>query len=157
MSSSDDPSGTDKQPGGMLTAVGGSHVGWTLESGEDKDGLGQWSWITLEGVKNLYVATAYRVQQENSEGTTTSFVQQKKLLRKKEAEIQNARKQWLIDLTKQIEQWKGKGEVIMMTDANSPVGDESFSQLLIEMEIYDLTGQQYGIIQINSHIRGTKK
>eukprot|EP00957_Ditylum_brightwellii_P152574 11613597-Ditylum_brightwellii.AAC.1 len=48
-SSSDNPLGTDKQPGEMLTEVGGSHVGRILESGEDKDGLGRWSWITLEG------------------------------------------------------------------------------------------------------------
>jgi len=44
-----------------------------------------------------------------------------------------------------------------MTDANSPVGDEYFSQLLIETEMYDLIGQQYRISQINCHIRGTKQ
>jgi len=103
MSSSDDPSGTDKQPGGTLTAAGGSHVGRILESGEDSNGLGRWSWITLEGKNtNLYVATAYRVQQENLEGTKTSFAQQKKLLRKKGVENPNPRKQWLTDLSKQI-------------------------------------------------------
>eukprot|EP00957_Ditylum_brightwellii_P063314 4805212-Ditylum_brightwellii.AAC.1 len=67
-SSSDDPSATSLQPWGTLTAIGGDHMGRVLDAKEDKDGLGRWSWIELEGQgSKLYVATAYRVQQEDSD------------------------------------------------------------------------------------------
>eukprot|EP00957_Ditylum_brightwellii_P135572 10337101-Ditylum_brightwellii.AAC.1 len=68
-SSSDNPSATSSQPGGTLMAIGGDHMGRVLDAKEDKDSLGRWSWIELEGQgRKIYIATAYRVQQEDSEG-----------------------------------------------------------------------------------------
>eukprot|EP00957_Ditylum_brightwellii_P068115 5170506-Ditylum_brightwellii.AAC.1 len=73
--------------------------------------MGQWSWMKLEGQKtNLYVVTAYRVQQENSEGTSTAYTQQRKILRKKGIDKPDPRKQWIIDLIKQINKWKEDSE-----------------------------------------------
>eukprot|EP00957_Ditylum_brightwellii_P015093 1138408-Ditylum_brightwellii.AAC.1 len=83
-SASKEPVAPDYQPGGTMTIVGRRHMGRVLEASKDKEGLGRWSWIKLEGKeKNLYVVTAYRVQQESSNGTSTAYTQQRKLLQKK--------------------------------------------------------------------------
>eukprot|EP00957_Ditylum_brightwellii_P183446 13973785-Ditylum_brightwellii.AAC.1 len=42
-SASDEPSATDYQPGGTLTAVRGNHVERVLEAKIDESGLGWWS------------------------------------------------------------------------------------------------------------------
>eukprot|EP00957_Ditylum_brightwellii_P132965 10138491-Ditylum_brightwellii.AAC.1 len=78
MSASDDLLVDRRQPGGTMSIIGGRYMGRVLDAKEDRDGLGRWSWFCLEGKRtNLYVATAYRVQQENSNGTSTACTQQK--------------------------------------------------------------------------------
>eukprot|EP00957_Ditylum_brightwellii_P151980 11573319-Ditylum_brightwellii.AAC.1 len=73
--------------------------------------MGRWSWIKLEGQKtNLYVVTAYRVQQEKSEGTATAYTQQRKIFRKKGIDKPNPRKQSITDLIQQINKWKEDSE-----------------------------------------------
>eukprot|EP00957_Ditylum_brightwellii_P206725 15349686-Ditylum_brightwellii.AAC.1 len=76
-------------------------MGRVLDAKEDQDGLGRWSWFCLEGKRtNLYVATAYKVQQENSSVTSTACTQQKKLQRQKGMDAPNPRQQWITDFTK---------------------------------------------------------
>eukprot|EP00957_Ditylum_brightwellii_P088914 6770849-Ditylum_brightwellii.AAC.1 len=77
-SSNNDPPIGGRQPGGTMSVIGGRHMGRVLNAKEDIDGLGRWSWFCLEGRRmNLYVATAYRVQQKDSDGTSTICAQQK--------------------------------------------------------------------------------
>eukprot|EP00957_Ditylum_brightwellii_P117062 8929091-Ditylum_brightwellii.AAC.1 len=81
MFATEDPMIADYHQGGMMTAVGGWHLGRVVDAKEDSDGLGRWSWICLEGQRtNLYVVTAYCVQQEDSDETSTACTQKKKLL-----------------------------------------------------------------------------
>eukprot|EP00957_Ditylum_brightwellii_P040121 3036072-Ditylum_brightwellii.AAC.1 len=61
MSASDEPSVSSSQPGGTMIGVMGSHVGRVLEAESDESGLGQWSWVCLDGKQTkLYVISAYR-------------------------------------------------------------------------------------------------
>eukprot|EP00957_Ditylum_brightwellii_P194301 14798209-Ditylum_brightwellii.AAC.1 len=84
-SASKEPVAPDYQPGGKLTVVGRRHIGRILEANKDKEGLGRWSWVKLEGKKiNLYVITAYRVQQKSSNEISTAYTHQRKLLQKEE-------------------------------------------------------------------------
>eukprot|EP00957_Ditylum_brightwellii_P046160 3502298-Ditylum_brightwellii.AAC.1 len=123
-------------------------MGCVLGAKEDMDRLGRWSWFCLEGKRtNLYVATAYRVQQENSNRTSTACTQQKKLLRQKGMDAPKSHQQWITDFTKQIKQWKEDGEVLIMADVNSSLGDENIGMFLAETEMHDLIGQKYGIGQ----------
>eukprot|EP00957_Ditylum_brightwellii_P196972 15006345-Ditylum_brightwellii.AAC.1 len=72
MSSSDEPSINDYQPGGTMVEVRGNHMGRILEAESDRYGLGRWSYVCLtEEGKNIYVVSAYRVVQEENNGTHT--------------------------------------------------------------------------------------
>eukprot|EP00957_Ditylum_brightwellii_P171975 13093592-Ditylum_brightwellii.AAC.1 len=123
-------------------------MGHVLDAKEDMDGLGRWDWFCLEGKrKNLYVATAYRVQQEDSNGTSTACTQQKKLLRQKGLDAPKPCQQCITDFMKKIKKWKEDGEVLIMADVNSPLGNENIGMFLAEMEMHDLIGQKYGIGQ----------
>eukprot|EP00957_Ditylum_brightwellii_P158939 12097275-Ditylum_brightwellii.AAC.1 len=57
------------------------------------------------------------------------------------------RQQWITDFTKQIKKWKENGEVLIMADINSLLGNESIGMFLAETEMHDLIGQKYGIGQ----------
>eukprot|EP00957_Ditylum_brightwellii_P134056 10220525-Ditylum_brightwellii.AAC.1 len=123
-------------------------MGRVLDAKEDIDRLGRWSWFCLEGKRtNSYVATAYRVQQEDSNGTSTTCTQQKKLLRQKGMDAPKPCQQWITDFTKQIKKRKEDGEVLIMADVNSPLGDENIGMFLAETEMHNLIGKKYGIGQ----------
>eukprot|EP00957_Ditylum_brightwellii_P060276 4577777-Ditylum_brightwellii.AAC.1 len=131
-----------------MSIIGGRHMGCVLDAKEDMDGLGRWSWFCLEGKRtNLYIATAYRVQQEDSNGTSTACTQQKKLLRQKGLDAPKPRQQWITAFTKQIKKWKEDGEMLIMADLNSLLDDENIRMFLAETEMHDLIGQKYGIGQ----------
>eukprot|EP00957_Ditylum_brightwellii_P037637 2846119-Ditylum_brightwellii.AAC.1 len=80
-SASDIPPVSDSQPGGTITGIVGRHVGRVLETGADLSEMGRWSWICLNGQRSkLYIVTAYRVAQEQSDGINTVHVQQKTIM-----------------------------------------------------------------------------
>eukprot|EP00957_Ditylum_brightwellii_P108031 8241884-Ditylum_brightwellii.AAC.1 len=60
--------------------------------------------------------------------------------------------QWITDFTDQIKKWKEDGEVLIMADANSPLGNKNIGMFLAETGMHDIIGQKYGIGQVNSHI-----
>eukprot|EP00957_Ditylum_brightwellii_P045214 3427378-Ditylum_brightwellii.AAC.1 len=64
--------------------------------------------------------------------------------------------QWITDFTKQITKWKEDGEVLILADVNSLLGNENIGMFLAETEIHNLIGQKHGIGQVNSHITGSK-
>eukprot|EP00957_Ditylum_brightwellii_P093468 7118272-Ditylum_brightwellii.AAC.2 len=157
-SASDDPTVDGRQPGGTMSIIGGRHMGQVLDTKENINGLGRWSWLCLEGKRtNLYVATAYRVQQEDSNGTSTACTQHKKLLSQKGMDAPKPCQQWITDFTNQIKKWKEDREVLIMTDVNSPLGNKGIRMFLVETGMHNLIGQKYGIGQVNSHITGSKQ
>ena len=158
MSASNEPSVSSSQPGGTMIGVMGNHVGRVLEAESDESGLGRWSWVCLDGKQTkLYVISAYRVQQENSDGINTTYTQQKKILRMKGHKDTNPRKQWITDLTSKINRWKNDGEIMLMTDINSPLGSEEVGNFLADTNMIDLIGYKYGLSNINSHITGSQQ
>mmetsp|Transcript_10761 Transcript_10761/g.15540 ORF Transcript_10761/g.15540 Transcript_10761/m.15540 type:complete len:88 (+) Transcript_10761:2701-2964(+) len=58
----------------------------TVKTGEDESGLGRWSFITLEGQDGwkLTFITAYRIYSGAMKGTTTSCIQQRRVLNDQE-------------------------------------------------------------------------
>eukprot|EP00957_Ditylum_brightwellii_P113384 8645749-Ditylum_brightwellii.AAC.1 len=145
---SNDPLIGGQQPGGTMSVIRGRHMEHVLDAKEDVDGLGRWGWFCLEGRRmNLYVATAYRVQQKDSDVTSTVCTQQKKLLRQKGMNSPNPWQQWIKDFTSQIKKWKQDGEVLIMADVNSLLGDKDIGVFLAETGLHDLIEQKYGIGQ----------
>eukprot|EP00957_Ditylum_brightwellii_P034052 2579794-Ditylum_brightwellii.AAC.1 len=69
----------------------------------------------------------------------------------------NPRKQWKINLSTQINEWRKDGEVILMADINSPLGSEDVGSFLAETDMIDLIGYKHGITQRNSHISGSQQ
>eukprot|EP00957_Ditylum_brightwellii_P023681 1787208-Ditylum_brightwellii.AAC.1 len=62
----------------------------------------------------------------------------------------NPHQQWITDFTKEIKKWKEDGEVLIMADVNSPLGDENIEMFLVETEMHNLIGQKYGIGQVQN-------
>jgi hypothetical protein len=78
-SSSDDPNTGHKQPGGTCVGVTIAYVGRVSTPGEDRNGLGQWSYVCLGGQndRKVYTVSAYRVSDDhNSTGDATAHKQQ---------------------------------------------------------------------------------
>eukprot|EP00957_Ditylum_brightwellii_P170815 13001413-Ditylum_brightwellii.AAC.1 len=49
------------------------------------------------------------------------------------------------------------GEIILLTDANSKLGDTEFGHFVAEAGLYNILGSQHGVRGTNSHINGTKR
>eukprot|EP00957_Ditylum_brightwellii_P083017 6311082-Ditylum_brightwellii.AAC.1 len=57
----------------------------------------------------------------------------------------NPRKQWCIDMIQQIKGWRKEGEILLLTDANSELGDTEFGDFVAEAGLYDILGAHNGI------------
>eukprot|EP00957_Ditylum_brightwellii_P149330 11372803-Ditylum_brightwellii.AAC.1 len=79
-----------------------------------------------------------------------------KVLRQKGCNNLNPRKQWLKDFTKIVKNWKKDGEILLMADLNSTLGDMEIGMFLGEIGLHDLVGQKYSITQIKSHTNRSK-
>ena len=78
--SSGELTGEDYQPGGVGLVVGGQWSGRICEKGSDPDGLGRWTYATLQGKANakVTIVTAYQVCDDNisTTGPNTAYRQQ---------------------------------------------------------------------------------
>ena len=103
-------------------------------------------------LKKVYIVLAYRVAQEKNDGIQTAYTQQYRIMQEKGIEQPNPRKQWCIDMIRQIKEWRKEGEILLLTDANSELGDTAFGDFVAEAGLYDILGSQHGVGGTNSHI-----
>ena len=111
----------------------GKFVGRVATTETDTYGQGRWCYTCISGRygKTIYIVTLYRVSQEStSKGETMAHKQQVRLLRKREIENPNPKKQWGEDLTPIIKSWIAQGaQVLLMLEAKSPLTDHWLHQL----------------------------
>eukprot|EP00957_Ditylum_brightwellii_P067605 5131794-Ditylum_brightwellii.AAC.1 len=158
MSASNIPCVASEQLGGTMTVVGEKQVGRIITTGVDNTGMGRWNWICLDRKKTkIYIITAYRVQQETSHNTDTTYTQQKKIMRMQGLNSPNPRKQWIKDMKAQIRVWKLEGKVILMADINSPLGEKKIGEFICNTGLVDLVRVKHGILTMNSHISGRQQ
>jgi len=108
VSSSDEPSAKEYQPGGTFTATLGPWTSRVIHTGSDASGLGRWSYITLrlKEPKKLTIVSGYRVCDQNpSLGSRTSYNQQLRLLMAAGHYNPDPRKQFFMDLILSMQQW----------------------------------------------------
>ena len=141
-------------------ATTGKFVGRVANTETDTYGLGRWCYTCISGRygKKIYIVTSYRVSQEStSKGETTAHKQQVRLLRKREIDNPNPKKQWGEDLTPIIKSWIAQGaQVLLMLDANSPLTDANFSKFVTDTGLFDILGALHGIDSPRSYNRGSR-
>jgi hypothetical protein len=151
---------TQYKTGGTLTAVVGKWQARVTEQGDDKRGLGRWSFLRLSSKKqNLVIITAYRPIPAN--GLNTNWMQQWTLLREQGVKEPDPIKEFYKDLTEQLIKWQHQGyEIILMIDANEVIGSKpgGLTDIAIQLNMADLIALHHGIKnEPNTHIRGSKR
>jgi hypothetical protein len=114
----------DYKPGGTITTVTGKWQARISEMGQDKKGLGRWSYIKISSRKaNLIIITAYRPCKAS--GPMTSWMQQWSLLRESGIKSPDPIKWFYQDLSAELQAWTNKGyEILLMMDANEHIGEK---------------------------------
>jgi hypothetical protein len=109
------------KPGGTMMTVTGKWQSRITELGQDKRGLGQWSYIKIStNKKSIIIMTAYRPCV--TQGPSISWMQQWALLGQEGISNPDPIKIFYQDLEEILTGWrKDKNEIILM-DANEPVG-----------------------------------
>jgi hypothetical protein len=151
---------SEYKPGGTLTTITGKRQARVSEMGRDNKGLGRWSYIKISSKKsNLIIITAYRPCK--SYGPLTAWMQQWSLLREKGIKHPDPIKIFYEDLSTEISKWTQEGaEVILMLDANEPLGERpgGLGNLVGRHSLVDLSQK---IIQdeekVSTYARGSKK
>ena len=117
-------------PGGTCTMAFDNIATRTVKSGEDDSGLGRWSFITLEGQdgRKITFITAYRICSGPMKGTTTSCMQQARVINEQEMrqgkrtsnpDTAYLRQKFIADLTTFILALQAAGHAIVLgIDAN---------------------------------------
>ena len=159
------------QHGGTLAAAFTRLTPFVLGTGEDRTGLGRWSWVYVgtEGRKTRLIS-AYqpcrspedkKKQRRFPDGTRrkrmTVWAQHRRYFRKRGI-FHNPRSMFSKQLVAQLRQWRAAGdELILYIDANEHLYDGNLAQILqgdglcMEEQVLASTGQQAPY----SHARGS--
>jgi len=146
VSSSDEPSAPEYQPGGTFIATLGPWTSRVQHAANDSTGLGRWSYLTLrlKNDRKLQILSGYRVCEQNPTlGSRTCYNQQLRLLTAAGHHDPNPRKQFFLDLTQLVKTWRAHdNEIILCLDLNedtsilNPLEDLGF--LLSQTDLVDL-------------------
>ena len=124
-------------PGGTCTMAFDNIATRTTKTGEDDSGLGRWSFITLEGQdgRKITFITAYRICGGPMRGTTTSCMQQSRVINEQEMsqnkpasriDTNFLRQKFIADLTAFILALQAEGHAIVLgIDANESPNEAS--------------------------------
>jgi len=122
-SSSTEISTQTHQWGGTLQGLVGSWVSHAVTSGKDTTGLGQWSYVKLQGCDNKHyiILSGYWVckNQQIDMGSNNTFNQQYWLLHQQGQHNPDPRSQFLDDLICQVKTWQEQQKAVLICiDAN---------------------------------------
>jgi hypothetical protein len=120
-SESDIITNMEYKPGGTLTAVVDKWQAQITKTGNDKRGLGRWSYVILSSNKQkLAIITAYKPCKTT--GPNTAWTQQWLMLREKQKDP-DPTAEFNKDLQSLLQQWRAANiEVILLIDANKEIG-----------------------------------
>jgi hypothetical protein len=143
-----------------MTAVIGKWQVRVTQHGEDKRGLGRWSFIRLSSKKkNLIIMTAYRPTHSN--GTNTNWMQQYIILREQGLQNPEPIAEFYKDLGKQLHKWQQQDyEILLMIDANETISIKSggMTEIMLKINMVDLIALHHGTHnEPNTHLRGSKR
>ena len=147
------------QPGGTCLVAQKKIVGRIGQMGYDPSGLGRWTHITLQGKNGMQVViiTAYRLSQTSQPyGYKTAFNQQYRTMRKQGIRHPKPKSKFGEDLLHQIQEWKKKGEVILMIDANADLNDNEWATFIAKVELFDVMTSKHGYHSPNTYVRGNR-
>jgi len=112
----------------------GETVGYIRKTGKDKEGLGRWCWILLDGNNGhqTRIVTAYNPCKNKAVNSGTTYQQQRWYYITKRKDLSCPRKIFRRDLIKQLKSWQEAGDRIILfmdhNDAtNGPLGKELVS------------------------------
>jgi len=154
ISSSNEPSAKEYQPGGTFTATLGPLTSRVTTTGSDSSGLGRWSYITmrLSDEQKLTILSGYRVFDQNPTlGSRTSYNQQLRLLTAAGHINPDPRKHFFQDLIPLLQTWRAQlHEVIVCLDINEDTNTlnplEDLGLLLLKTDLVDLHQHRYPTI-----------
>jgi hypothetical protein len=151
---------TPYKPGGTITTITGKWQSRVTEMGQDRKGLGRWSYIQITSKKvSLIIMTAYRPVA--SQGPSTVWMQHWVMLREKGQRNPDPIKTFYEDLEEQLLEWKSNNkEIIVMIDANEQIGEKvsRLQDIFRKMEMTELIRYKHPERdEPNTHIRGTKR
>jgi hypothetical protein len=139
------------QRGGCAITTQGILAEYTQEMGEDEEGLGRWSWTTLEGKgeKSTCIIQMYRPVR-NESGIESVYRQQAAILEEEPMARFEA------DLFKLIDEKQKTNQVIVMGDFNEDTTSmTTLTRGLRRRGLIDPLRERYGC-QPNTHNRGSK-
>lgn len=132
---------SDYKPGGSACTTHGPWIGRITNKIHDTSGLGRWTGFqyNMKHNRQLIVLSIYRPTKSQNMNNDTCYSQQWRILRKKNANRPDPRKQLIDDLIQQMRIWQNENmEVIMGIDANEPI-DKPNSDILRLMNNTNLT------------------
>jgi len=147
-SSSTDSARGHYQPGRTLTVALGKWASRVIQWGSDEP-LGRWSFLELVGQHGmrLMVVSAYQVCPQQFDATTSTVTaQQTCILLQQGVKHPNPHKQFIPDLTAQINLWcQQNKEVLVGLDANERIDDphSKIMCLMAETDLIDLHHHHY--------------
>jgi hypothetical protein len=150
---------TEYKPGGTITTVIRKWQARSSEMGQDKQGLGRWSFVRLSSKKNIVIVTAY--QPCKTLGPSTTWMQQWSLLRETGHRLPDPIKCFYQDLESELHRWSNAGyEIILMIDANKHIGDKAggIGSLVTKFQLMDLLALRHPHQKIpNMYTRGSRR
>jgi exonuclease III len=127
--------GKVQEGGTAMLLFGGTIDQYDYEaSGKDETGLGRWVSMVLVGENGMVtrIVTCYNPCYNKTQGSRTSYQQQRRYFLTVEKDDTCPRKRFIDDLSKQLEKWQEAGErLIVCMDANEhiykkKIGDRSY-------------------------------
>ena len=139
------------KPGGTVTITTSNIASTVVDSGEDKEGLGRWSYVTYGGKNKtkVTIVSAYRTCKPNdNQGVSPAHSQQWDILEERQQEHENIREKMIIDLIDFVQSLSDSAhEIIVCIDANEAfIPGKSGTARLIELtNLIDPLINKFGI------------
>jgi hypothetical protein len=131
-------------------------------SGKDETGLGRWVSMVLVGENGMVmrIVTCYNPCYNKTQGSRTSYQQQRRYFLTVEKDDTCPRKRFIDDLSKQLEKWQEAGErLIVCMDANEHIYKKKIGRTLTDPSglglkevVGEFTGEKLGA----TYFRGSK-
>eukprot|EP00957_Ditylum_brightwellii_P124891 9520858-Ditylum_brightwellii.AAC.1 len=129
-----------------------------ITTDKDTSGLGRWNHVTIAGKdqKQVTIMTAYRPCKQSTPGDSTVNAQQHHILQNQGEKQLQPRTLWIKDVMLMIKKWMTEGEVMLLVDANSGLGDKGFAPFIAEVGLCNVIRRRHGIDSPNTHADGSK-
>jgi hypothetical protein len=119
----------------------GKCTGYIKKVGQDKTGLGRWSWILLGGANgfNTRIISAYNPCKNKNVNSGTTYQQQRHYFITKPKDLTCPLILFRRDLVKQLQKWREAGDkIILFMDHNKHIIEGNLGKALADRDGLDL-------------------